>query len=217
MTEVRSYHGQPVLKQPVWTGRSRCYFFTGGLAGASAGLALSVRAARQRGARAARLGMAALAAIGVSPALLISDLGRARALLEHAADVQGDLADERGLVDPVGERGGHRGRRGQRWTGLFPRASRVARPAAALLGLPLSHLHGGADRQHRGAGLARGAPLAAVRVRLRRGAQRRRGGGRGHAPEHARPARRLALAAAVVEVASKEADAAPARRGRRAL
>ena len=39
MTEVRSYHGQPVLKRPVWSWEIPVYFFFGGLAGASAGLA----------------------------------------------------------------------------------------------------------------------------------------------------------------------------------
>ena len=36
---VRSYHGQPVLKEPIWTWEIPFYFFTGGVAGASAGLA----------------------------------------------------------------------------------------------------------------------------------------------------------------------------------
>ena len=35
----RSYYGQPVLKEPVWTPEIPLYFFTGGLGGASAGLA----------------------------------------------------------------------------------------------------------------------------------------------------------------------------------
>ena len=36
---TRSYYGQPVIKEPVWTPEIPWYFFTGGLAGASAGLA----------------------------------------------------------------------------------------------------------------------------------------------------------------------------------
>ena len=39
MTESRSYYGQPVIKEPIWTSEIPVYFFTGGLAGASAGLA----------------------------------------------------------------------------------------------------------------------------------------------------------------------------------
>ena len=57
-TEPRSYHGQPVIKQPTWTWEIPMYFFTGGLAGASAGLAYLSRAARQRRAGAAGLGSA---------------------------------------------------------------------------------------------------------------------------------------------------------------
>ncbi|HKF79476.1 MAG TPA: hypothetical protein VKB17_01470 [Thermoleophilaceae bacterium] len=32
--EPRSYYGQPVIKEPVWTWEIPCYFFAGGLAGA---------------------------------------------------------------------------------------------------------------------------------------------------------------------------------------
>ena len=40
---VFSYHGQPVLKEPVWTWEIPAYFFpVGGMAGASAGLAFSL-------------------------------------------------------------------------------------------------------------------------------------------------------------------------------
>ena len=35
-TELRSYYGQPIVKEPVWTWEIPTYFFTGGLAGASA-------------------------------------------------------------------------------------------------------------------------------------------------------------------------------------
>src|SRR5256885_7097917 len=34
----RSYYGRPVVKPPVWTWEIPTYFFTGGLAGASASL-----------------------------------------------------------------------------------------------------------------------------------------------------------------------------------
>ena len=37
--QVNSYHGQPVLKPPVWSQEIPVYFYAGGLAGASAGLA----------------------------------------------------------------------------------------------------------------------------------------------------------------------------------
>jgi hypothetical protein len=38
--ELASYYGRPVLKPPVWTPEIPFYLFTGGLGGASAGLAL---------------------------------------------------------------------------------------------------------------------------------------------------------------------------------
>src|SRR5205085_4694890 len=37
--DVPAYHGQPVIKEPVWTWEIPCYFYSGGVAGASAGLA----------------------------------------------------------------------------------------------------------------------------------------------------------------------------------
>jgi len=64
-----------VLKRPVWTWEVPAYFFVGGLAGASALLGLVADLAGQRTlARNARL--AAAAGATVSPALLVSDLGR---------------------------------------------------------------------------------------------------------------------------------------------
>ena len=41
--EFRSYYGQPILKEPVWEMAVPEYFFLGGLAGASAGLAFGAR------------------------------------------------------------------------------------------------------------------------------------------------------------------------------
>ncbi|HEV7535340.1 MAG TPA: NrfD/PsrC family molybdoenzyme membrane anchor subunit [Acidimicrobiia bacterium] len=73
--EVRSYYGQPILKQPVWKPEVPWYLFTGGLAGASAVLAAGADlSGRPELARVAR--RVAVAGALVSPALLISDLGR---------------------------------------------------------------------------------------------------------------------------------------------
>ena len=64
-----------MLKRPVWTWEVPAYFFVGGLAGASALLALAADLAGHRTlARNARLAAAAGAALG--PPLLVSDLGR---------------------------------------------------------------------------------------------------------------------------------------------
>jgi hypothetical protein len=71
----RSYYGQPVLKRPVWTWEVPVYFFVGGMAGASAPLALA--ASVQGNRRLARAASAvAVGGAAVSPALLIADLGR---------------------------------------------------------------------------------------------------------------------------------------------
>jgi hypothetical protein len=73
--EARTYYGRPVIKEPVWEPSIALYLFTGGLAGASAGLGLAARlTGRPRLAR--RCSLAAVGAAAVSPALLIEDLGR---------------------------------------------------------------------------------------------------------------------------------------------
>ena len=73
--EVRSYYGRPVIKEPTWEPAIAWYFFAGGLAGASSGLAFVARlTGNDRLARRALL--AALGGAMVSPVLLIRDLGR---------------------------------------------------------------------------------------------------------------------------------------------
>jgi hypothetical protein len=70
------YHGRRALKPPVWTWEVPAYFFTGGLAGMSAVLALGVALAG--GADALLLATLWFATVGaaLSAALLILDLGR---------------------------------------------------------------------------------------------------------------------------------------------
>ena len=70
------YYGRPVLKPPPWTWEVPVYFFAGGLAGASAVVALAARVAGTPGS-AVRTALA-ISVIGVliSAALLVSDLGR---------------------------------------------------------------------------------------------------------------------------------------------
>ncbi|MGB9185338.1 MAG: NrfD/PsrC family molybdoenzyme membrane anchor subunit, partial [Solirubrobacteraceae bacterium] len=77
---ARSYYGRPILKEPVWEWEIPTYFFTGGLAGASATLGLIADVAgNEQLARSAW--SAAVAGIAVSPALLVSDLGRPECFL----------------------------------------------------------------------------------------------------------------------------------------
>jgi formate-dependent nitrite reductase membrane component NrfD len=71
----RSYYGRPILKEPVWTWEIPTYFFTGGLAGASAVLSSAARVAGNEKLARTALYVGAAADL-VSPALLVSDLGR---------------------------------------------------------------------------------------------------------------------------------------------
>jgi formate-dependent nitrite reductase membrane component NrfD len=74
-TQMRSYYGRPIVKEPTWTWEIPTYFFTGGVAGASAVLSSAARVTgNDRLARRA-LYIGAVADL-VSPLLLISDLGR---------------------------------------------------------------------------------------------------------------------------------------------
>ncbi|HLX49382.1 MAG TPA: NrfD/PsrC family molybdoenzyme membrane anchor subunit [Streptosporangiaceae bacterium] len=74
--EFRSYYGRPILKEPVWkTPEVPGYLFLGGLAGASSVLAGFAHVCGNRElARASKVGAAA--AIGLSAAALVADLGR---------------------------------------------------------------------------------------------------------------------------------------------
>jgi formate-dependent nitrite reductase membrane component NrfD len=74
-TEMRSYYGRPILKEPVWTWEIPAYFFTGGLAGASSVLSTTARLTGNEKLARTALYIGAVADL-VSPALLISDLGR---------------------------------------------------------------------------------------------------------------------------------------------
>jgi formate-dependent nitrite reductase membrane component NrfD len=71
----RSYYGRPILKPHVWKPQIGWYFFAGGLAGGSSLLGLAARAGGNR-VLARNCSLLALAGVGVSPALLIADLGR---------------------------------------------------------------------------------------------------------------------------------------------
>ena len=74
-TVMQSYYDRPIVKEPVWQPEIPCYFFTGGIAGASSVLHGIARLTRND-----RLGRTCTyvgaAADLVSPALLVSDLGR---------------------------------------------------------------------------------------------------------------------------------------------
>jgi hypothetical protein len=73
--EPTGYYGRPVLNHPVWTWEIPAYFFVGGLAGACGPIAAGARALGND-VLARRAAAVAVAGAGVSPVLLISDLGR---------------------------------------------------------------------------------------------------------------------------------------------
>ena len=73
--EFRSYYGRPILKEPAWTLEVPWYFFTGGLAGASAPLAVAARMTGNQPLARSALTVAG-AGITASVPLLVSDLGR---------------------------------------------------------------------------------------------------------------------------------------------
>jgi formate-dependent nitrite reductase membrane component NrfD len=75
VNEVRSYYGQPIIKEPTWTWEIPTYFFTGGVSGASSVLSLSAKLFGNERLSKTALYVGALAD-AVSPLLLISDLGR---------------------------------------------------------------------------------------------------------------------------------------------
>jgi hypothetical protein len=73
--EFRSYYGRPILKEPAWTLEVPWYFFTGGMAGASAPLAVAARMTGNQRLASSALTVAG-AGIAASVPLLVSDLGR---------------------------------------------------------------------------------------------------------------------------------------------
>ncbi len=203
-TETTSYHGQPVIKEPIWTWEIPMYFFTGGLAGASAGLAyLSELRGNEVLGRRAWLG--AFGGIAVSPVFLISDLGRPARFLNmlRMFKVTSPMSVGSWILSVSGASTTLAAVNA--WTGWFPRSARAARPVAALFGLPLSTYTAAllantavpvwheARRMlpfvfASGAALSAGAAAVITTP-----------------PEHAAAARRLALASAALELGLNEA------------
>ncbi len=200
---TQSYYQQPVIKEPVWTWEIPMYFFTGGAAGASAGLAY-LSELRGNDVLARRAWATALAGVTLSPALLTSDLGKPMRFLNmlRMFKVTSPMSVGSWVLSASGAATALAA--ADAWTGLFPRAGRVARPAAAVLGLPLatytaalvSNTAVPAWHEARrtlpfvfasGAALTAGAAAVAVTPL-----------------EYARPARRLALAAAIADATFKE-------------
>src|SRR4051812_29262984 len=235
-----SYYGQPVIKEPIWTWEIPCYFFAGGLAGASATMAYL---AELRGERdlARRTWATALVAVTASPVLLTMDLGKPSRFVNmfrvlkvtSPISIGSWILAASGLATAVST--------AHAWTGLFPRASCTARPAAALLGLPLSTytaalaantavpvwhearptlafvFASGARGQPRGAGGPGGPPDVGVRVRGRRRGGRRRGIARAVARRRGQGGAEGRRGRRGERARDDAADGAPPRRARRAV
>jgi DMSO reductase anchor subunit len=198
-----SYYGRPVIKEPVWTPEVPVYFFTGGLGGASAGLAFVARMTGRR--RLARVATGnAFAGLAVSPLLLISDLGvparffnmlRVFKVTSPMSVGSWLLTAEGGLV---GVSAAHE------FLGLFPKPlARLAGGLAALLGMPVATYTAALVANtsvpvwHEG---RKGLPFAFA------GGSAMAAGAAATllAPAEASPARRLAILGAITEAASIE-------------
>ncbi|MEX2195128.1 MAG: NrfD/PsrC family molybdoenzyme membrane anchor subunit [Thermoleophilaceae bacterium] len=199
-----SYYGRPVIKEPVWTWEIPVYFFTGGLAGASAGLAFGASVTgNERLARNAWI--ASFLGIAVSPALLISDLGRPSRFLNmlRVFKVTSPMSVGSWLLTAAG--GAITAAAAHDVLGVGPRpAGRAAGAAAAVLGMPVATYTAAlladtavpvwheARRElpfiFGGSALASAGAMAAIAT----------------SPRDAGPARRLALGGALAEGAASQ-------------
>jgi hypothetical protein len=134
---VSDYYGRPVIKEPVWTPEIPLYFFTGGMAGASAGLAFMAETTGNE-VLARRAWAAAMGGIAVSPALLISDLGVPSRFLNMLRMFKVTSPMSVGSWILSGSGATTTLATANAFTGLFPALGKASKPAAALLGLPLS-------------------------------------------------------------------------------
>jgi Polysulphide reductase, NrfD len=135
--EFRSYYGRPILKEPVWTWEVPCYFFAGGLAGASASLGLGARLSGNH-----RLARAAFTVAGASGTaavpLLVSDLGRPERFLYmlRMFKVTSPLSVGSWILAAMGPAAV--GAAVSDRLGVLPRLGRAAEVAAGLLGPALA-------------------------------------------------------------------------------
>ncbi len=203
MTEVRSYYGQPVIKKPIWTWEIPFYFFTGGLAGAAAGLAYLAEV-RGNEPLARRAWAISLGGVSVSPLLLVSDLGRPARFLNmlrmfkvtSPMSVGSWILSASGATTAVAATNS--------LTGRLARPAAASRPAAALLGLPLTTYTAALvsntavpvwHEAHRVLPFAFAGGAAASAGGITVAAT---------PPRHAGPARRLAVGGAAVELAATQ-------------
>jgi hypothetical protein len=183
----------------VWKPEIPFYFYTGGLAGGSAALA-ALSELRGNDVLARRAWAAALAGALASPALLVSDLGRPARFLHmlRMFKLTSPMSVGSWILSAFGP--ATAAAAVHSWTGAVP-GGRAAKPAAAVLGLPLATYTAAliADtavpvwhdaRATLPAVFASGAAASAGAAALVL-----------TPPAHAGPARRLAIAGATAELA----------------
>ncbi|HEX4760531.1 MAG TPA: NrfD/PsrC family molybdoenzyme membrane anchor subunit [Thermoleophilaceae bacterium] len=130
-------HAKPILKQPVWTWEIPLYFYTGGLGGASAALAFGARQAGNHPLERSSWALS-MAGLSASPLLLTSDLGRPARFLNmlRTFKVTSPMSVGSWILTGAGMTTGVATLNA--FTGLGESAARACRPAAALLGLPVT-------------------------------------------------------------------------------
>lgn len=136
-TEMQSYYGRSIVKEPVWQPEIPWYFFTGGLAGAASLLGIVARAAGNPPLAKAAL-YVSMAGEAISPALLVSDLGRPERFLKmlrvfkvtSPMSVGSWILALDGAVTTVAT--------GLELADRAPRTKVAAETVSALLGAPLS-------------------------------------------------------------------------------
>jgi polysulfide reductase-like protein len=195
-----SYYGRPIIKEPVWKKEIPAYFFFGGLAGAASALIPAARLAGNTRLATSAKSVAAVG-IGISPLLLVKDLGRPMRFYNmlRVFKVTSPMSVGTWLLSAQATAVGLAA--GTQLAGILPRIRVAAEIVAGMLGPPLSTYTGAlvADSVvpawHEGrrelplvfaasAAAAAGGAVAAVTP-----------------PADARPARRLGVMGAVAEVA----------------
>jgi hypothetical protein len=133
----QSYYGRPIIKAPIWEPAAAVYLFFGGLAGASASVALGARiAGNEQLARNATF--AGVAGITVSPILLTADLGRPERFYNmlRLVKITSPMSVGTWILSGCGTALGIAG--GCEAFGVFPRVKLAAQTVGGLLGLPLT-------------------------------------------------------------------------------
>jgi len=132
-----AYYGRPIVKPPVWKREIGWYLFTGGLAGASATMAAMARASGNP-VLARRAALVATAAVNVSPALLVKDLGRPERFLNMMRVFKPSSPMNLGSWVLLGSGTATTGATLLDLAGIAPRTRAVLEAIAGVAGLPLS-------------------------------------------------------------------------------